>query len=278
MTTPYPRIPYGEASFPRIRRKGWLYVDKTRFVRPLEDEPYAFFIRPRRFGKSCWLSLLEGYYGRHWAGEFETLFGGTDIARAPTAERHRYVVVRFNFSAFDDTLETLEERFGFYCHTEIRRALERNADLFPEETTRRILSAPAVDGKLYQLFQYAGDRGIPLCVLIDEYDNFANTVLAHRGRESYESLTHGGGFYRNFFATLKGRRRGDGRPGAAVHHRRIAHHDGRRDQRLQHRRQPQPRARSSTRCSGSRSRRSAACSRPTATTARSTRTWTRPLR
>ena len=203
MTTPYPRIPYGEASFPRIRRKGWLYVDKTRFVRPLEDEPYAFFIRPRRFGKSCWLSLLEGYYGRHWAGEFETLFGGTDIARAPTAERHRYVVVRFNFSAFDDTLETLEERFGYYCHIRLQGALERNADLFPEETTRRILSAPAVDGKLHQLFQYAGDHGIPLCVLIDEYDSFANTVLAHRGREAYESFARGGGFYRNFFATLK---------------------------------------------------------------------------
>ena len=203
MTTPYPRIPYGEASFPRIRRNGWLYVDKTRFVRPLEEEPYAFFIRPRRFGKSCWLSLLEGYYGRHWAGEFETLFGGTDIACAPTAERHRYVVVRFNFSAFDDTLETLEERFGYYCHIRLEGALGRNADLFPEETTRRILSASSVDGKLNALFEYAGDRGIPLCVLIDEYDNFANTVLAHRGREAYESFTHGGGFYRNFFATLK---------------------------------------------------------------------------
>ena len=40
-------------------------------------------------------------------------------------------------------------------------------------------------------------------MLIDEYDNFANTVLAHRGAEAYQSFTHGGGFYRNFFATLK---------------------------------------------------------------------------
>ena len=38
--------------------------------------------------------------------------------------------------------------------------------------------------------------------IIDEYDNIANTVLVHRGREAYESFTHGGGFYRNFFATL----------------------------------------------------------------------------
>ena len=82
MTASYPRIPYGEMSFPRIRRNGWLYVDKTRYLRPLEEERYAFFIRPRRFGKSCWLTLLECYYGRHWAGEFEGLFGGTDVGRA----------------------------------------------------------------------------------------------------------------------------------------------------------------------------------------------------
>ena len=111
MTASYPRIPYGEASFRRIRVNGWLYVDKTRYLRPLEDERYVFFIRPRRFGKSCWLSLLECYYGRHWAHEFEALFGGTDIGRAPTADRGRYVVVRFDFSAFNDKLETLEERF-----------------------------------------------------------------------------------------------------------------------------------------------------------------------
>ena len=203
MTAPWPRIPYGEMSFPRIRENGWLYVDKTRFLRPLEDERYAFFIRPRRFGKSCWLSLLECYYGRHWAHQFEALFGGTDVGRAPTAERGRYVVVRFDFSAFDDTLETLRERFEGYCHTKLRGALERNADLFPDEARQRILAPPAIDGKLNELFEYATEQRIPLYLLIDEYDNFANTVLAHRGREAYESFTHGGGFYRNFFAALK---------------------------------------------------------------------------
>ena len=202
-TAPWPRIPYGEASFRRIRVNGWLYVDKTRYLRPLEDERYVFFIRPRRFGKSCWLSLLECYYGRHWAHEFETLFGDTDVGRAPTAERGRYVVVRFNFSAFNDKLETLEERFEGYCFTDLRYALERHPDLFPEAALRRIFAPPAIDGKLNELFKYAGEHGIPLYILIDEYDNFANTVLAHRGREAYESFTHGGGFYRNFFAALK---------------------------------------------------------------------------
>ena len=203
VTTPWPRIPYGEMSFRRIRVNGWLYVDKTRYLRPLEDERYVFFIRPRRFGKSCWLALLECYYGRHWAHEFDDLFGGTDIGREPTAERGRYVTVRFDFSAFNDKLETLEERFEDYCDVKLQGALERNADLFPEEARRHILSRPAIDLKLNALFAYAGEHGIPLYMLIDEYDNFANTVLVHRGQAAYESLTHGGGFYRNFFAALK---------------------------------------------------------------------------
>ena len=203
MIAPYPRIPYGEADFKRIRVNRWLYVDKTRFLRSLEDERYAFLIRPRRFGKTCWVSLLENYYDRTRADAFEAVFTGTDIGADPTQHRNRYVILRFNFSAFDDTLETLRERFEGYCEDQLYGALERNQDVFPEAARERILSPPAIDGKLNRLFQYTGDRGIPLYVLIDEYDNFANTVLAHRGEQAYQSLTHGGGFYRNFFATLK---------------------------------------------------------------------------
>ena len=203
-TPDYPRIPYGWADFRAIRLEGRLYVDKTRFLRRLEEERYVFLIRPRRFGKSCWVSVLENYYDRNRAGEFEALFGGTDVARRPTDDRHRYVVLRFDFSVFDDAPETLRERFESYCDTVLYYALERNRDLFPEAVQRRILSPPAVDGKLNQLFAYSCERGIPLYVLVDEYDNFANTILAHDGEASYRSFMHGSGFYRNFFATLKG--------------------------------------------------------------------------
>ena len=200
----YPRIPYGWADFEAIRLERRLYVDKTRFIRELEEERYAFLIRPRRFGKSCWVSLLEHYYDRNRTDRFETLFAGTDIWRSPTRNRHRYVILRFDFSVVNDTLETLEREFEIYCEMELRDALERNPDLFPVEAARRILAPPSIDAKLNELFRHARRRGIPLYVLIDEYDNFANTVLAHRGAEAYQSLTHGGGFYRNFFAALKG--------------------------------------------------------------------------
>ena len=68
---------------------------------------------------------------------------------------------------------------------------------------QRLFAPPSIDGKLAALFAYAGEHDIPLYVLIDEYDNFANTILAHRGSAAYEEFTHGGGFYRSFFATLK---------------------------------------------------------------------------
>ena len=209
----HPRIPYGQSDFRRIRLRRWLYVDKTRFLRRLEREDYVFLIRPRRFGKSLWVSLLENYYDRWWGHEFDAVFAGTDIGRNPTAERHRYVVLRFDFSMVSDALETLEERFEGHCHTELRGALRRHPDLFPEAALREILAAPSITGKLGELFRYVGDHGIPLYVLIDEYDNFANTVLARHGAQAYEDFTHGGGFYRNFFATLKG---GTARSGGGI--------------------------------------------------------------
>ena len=208
--TTVPQIPYGWSDFGLIRREGALYVDKTRFLHELEAERYAFLIRPRRFGKSCWVSMLENYYDRGRAEHFGQLFEGTDIGRRPTANRNRYVVLRFDFSAFDDTLETLRERFEAYCEIMLRRALRWNSDLFADDLAHNILAQPSIDNKLNELFAYVGDEGIPLYVLIDEYDNFANTVLAHRGTEAYESFTHGGGFYRNFFATLKSGTAGGG--------------------------------------------------------------------
>ena len=201
--TPYPAIPYGRASFPSVRRDGCLYVDKTRFVRELENERYAFFIRPRRFGKTFWLAMLECYYDRRQKGAFDDLFGGTDVGANPTPDRNRYVILYFDFSAFDNAAATLEARFQDYCATQTAEAVESHPDLFSTAEARRILAPASIDGKLNELFRHARARGVPLYVLIDEYDNFANTILADEGPESYHAFTHGGGFYRGFFATLK---------------------------------------------------------------------------
>ena len=203
LDTVAPKIPYGRADFRGMRLDGSLYVDKTRFVRLLENHRYVLFIRPRRFGKTCWLSTLECYYDRRAKDDFEAVFGGTEMGEEPTANRSRYVVLRLNFSAFGAQLDKLEEEFDLYCFRHLRATLERHPDMFSEDARRNILAPPSVAGRLDALFLHVAEHGIPLYMLIDEYDNFASNVLARHGEAAYYSFTRDEGFYRSFFTTLK---------------------------------------------------------------------------
>ena len=202
-TTAAPRIPYGRADFRGIRLDGSLYVDKTAFLRLLEDHNYVLFIRPRRFGKTCWLRTLECYYGRHHRDEFKAIFGGTDIGAAPTALRGRYLVLRFNFSGMDAAPERMEERFEECCDIDLRACLRQNEDVFDVDAMREVSSQSSINTKLRSVFAIAREHGLPVYMLVDEYDNLANTVLARYGEAAYHSLTHDDGFYRTFFGTLK---------------------------------------------------------------------------
>ena len=73
MPTAFPQMPYGWADFEAMRLERCLYVDERRFPHEVEKVRYAFLIRPRRFGKSCWVSLLENYYDRNREDRFERL-------------------------------------------------------------------------------------------------------------------------------------------------------------------------------------------------------------
>ena len=200
---PFPSIPYGMANFRTIREEGFLYVDKTRFLHDLEDERHVFLLRPRRFGKSCWVSILEHYYDRTRKQNFNALFDGTDIGREPTANRSRYAVLRLDFSSFDKDLPALAANFAGHCHTRLRGMLEANADVFSAQLAERILAPPTTGGRLDELFLHAERLGVRLYVLIDEYDNFANTILAGEGEAAHHAVTRGSGFLRDFFAALK---------------------------------------------------------------------------
>ena len=200
---PFPSIPYGMADFRAIRREGHLYVDKTRFVRDMEKDRHVFLLRPRRFGKSCWVSILQHYYDRTRKDGFEALFAGTDIGAEPTANRSQYAVLRLNFSVFSKELATLQENFEGHCDTRLRQMLRRNGDLFPAGLANRILSPPTMGRRLDELFSCADEAGVRLFLLIDEYDNFANTILAGEGLAAYHAMTHGGSWFRDFFAALK---------------------------------------------------------------------------
>ena len=199
------RIPYGVADFGRMRRDNMYYVDKTRFIPLLEEAPYyVFFIRPRRFGKSLWLSVLEHYYDVNQKDHFEELFRGTYIGDNPTPERNSYLVMIFNFAMVNPDIRLVHESFEDNGKTIAEDFLIRYEQFFDQGERQKILALPRAENQLRRIFTYAARKGLQIYLLIDEYDNFANTILTTAGEQAYRDLTHGTGFFRYFFNLLKG--------------------------------------------------------------------------
>ena len=199
-------LPYGLSDFPRVMRKNYYYVDKTRFIELIERQPsYLFLIRPRRFGKSLFLAMLETYYSIDYADSFEEIFGELYIGKHPTEEHNRYMVLRFNFSEVSSKLETVERSFSEYCCMVMKNFILKYERLLgsriweivnPDETNPEQMLAA--------LKEYVSRTDCPrIYLLIDEYDNFTNTILSSYGQERYREKTHGDGLIRGFFNNVK---------------------------------------------------------------------------
>ena len=196
-------ILYGVADYAQIRKKNAWFVDRTAKIRDLEDIAYAVFLRPRRFGKSLLLSILEAYYDVAYADRFEQLFAGTAIGADPTEERNRYLVLYFNFSAVSKDVRQVERSFEKYSADRFDAFAEKYAKRLPAGLSEKILSSSSAADKMSALF--AGMKGVETGIycLIDEYDNFTNTILAESGEAAYNALCHGDGFFKQFFTELK---------------------------------------------------------------------------
>ncbi|CAK0780927.1 AAA-ATPase_like domain-containing protein [Gammaproteobacteria bacterium] len=208
------RIPYGVADFVKLRQRGHYFVDKTHYLPLLEQAgEFLFLIRPRRFGKSLLQSVMECYYDRRWEPQFDELFHDTWIHDHPTPEKHGYLVLRFDFSAVDSASRKMEESFETYTRIELESFVQRYQRWIPEELGQKILREKVTIARIEQLLRTMDQLGLPLYLFIDEYDNFANNLLVREGRQKYQELTHGGGFFRHFFSVLK---EGIGRSGSGL--------------------------------------------------------------
>jgi hypothetical protein len=201
------RIPYGQSNFAKIREQGYHFVDRTAFLRKIEelDTDYHFFLRPRRFGKSLWLSIMEHYYDRRSAPQFEALFGGLDIGRKPTQGANQYLVLKFDFSGIDTSdMEVVERDFLKEVKSGAFRLFDYYPDIFDEESYQEIEVEESPSGVLRTLFSQIRRKspGRFLCLLIDEYDHFTNRLLVSN-REDFLSIVSKNGFYRAFFETAK---------------------------------------------------------------------------
>lgn len=199
------QLPYGVSDYITVREDNLYYVDKTMYLPMMEDAArFLFFIRPRRFGKSLFINMMRAYYDKAQSDRFDELFGGTWIGEHPTPLQGRYQVLYFDFSRIDSNIELLSDEFNCYCNTVLDVFMRTYADEYPEEVKKDFFEAPKANRKLNILNASAEKLGIPLYLIIDEYDNFTNVVLNKEGEDVYHAITHADGFYRGVFKLFKG--------------------------------------------------------------------------
>ena len=205
METKAKGLPYGVASFEEVRKGNFYYVDKTKYLPLLEDTAnYLFLIRPRRFGKSLFVSMMRAYYDLSMAGRFDELFGGLWIHEHPTELKNSFQLIYFDFSLIGGRdEEELENNFNKHCCAELNNFIKKYKAYYDEDTYTRVLSEENAFGKFQYIHVEARTKGYRLYLIIDEYDNFTNTILSEGGKEMFRKLTHASGFYRYYFKIFK---------------------------------------------------------------------------
>lgn len=199
------RIPYGVSNFVEVVEQNQYYVDKTMYLPMLEEQPSnIFFIRPRRFGKSIFLSMMRAYYDIAQKEKFAARFKDLWIGQHPTPLQGQFQIVFFDFSRAGGDLKNLAENFDSYCC----ECLDHFASVYESHYfpgfEQEMLKRSNTTEKLNFLNLKASEHGAHLYLIIDEYDNFTNVVLNEQGNEIYHALTHASGFYREIFKKLKG--------------------------------------------------------------------------
>ena len=199
------RVPYGVSDFKSVIEQNQYYVDKTMFLPELEKQPNnLFFIRPRRFGKSIFLSMLYSYYDCNQEDCFETLFGSLWIGSHPTPLHGKYQVLFLDFSQITGKIDVLEERFNAYLSIKLDGFVQQYAEYYGKEKVEEIKAKTEYADKLQIIFDTAKANNFQLYLIIDEYDNFTNVVLNEHGESVYHAITHADGFYRDVFKKFKG--------------------------------------------------------------------------
>ena len=197
------KIIYGESNFKKIKiNNDYLYIDKTKHIEKLENinESYMIFLRPRRFGKSLFLSTLQYYYDENSAHEFDDIFNDTYIGKNPTPLKSSYRILFFEFSGIntDSGMEIIYEGFKDNIKSAIYRYF---IDYGYEKYVDKIDDIKTPTGLIKYFFRVVKNDSIYL--LIDEYDQFANAILAY-SMEDFLKIVSKGGFVRSFYEVIKG--------------------------------------------------------------------------
>ncbi|WP_133510078.1 AAA family ATPase [Candidatus Thiosymbion oneisti] len=207
------KLPYGIADFHKLITQGYFYADRTDCIASLEQAgDHLLFLRPRRFGKSLVLSMLENYYDVAKSDEFERLFGQLAIGRNPTPRRNQYFVMRWDFSAVmtQGNTEAIKQALHDHINVCVQGFLGRYRERLPQVSFVNPDNALA---SFHAVVDAVGRTPYKLYLFIDEYDNFANEVMAAQlngGQDRYATLVHGEGILKTVFKTIKSLASGQG--------------------------------------------------------------------
>ena len=200
------RIPYGMQNFEDVIKEDCYYVDKTPFIELVEESNmYFFFIRPRRFGKTLTLSMLENYYDINKKDKFDEIFGKLYIGQNPTPEHNTYLIIHLNFAEVAAGLDDYKDGLDNHCSLVFNFFCDIYAHILPADTKEGLEKLTDAVSQLRFLCQKCQEVGKKIYLFIDEYDNFTNMILAHEEHlVRYCNQTHGEGYLRQFFNTIKG--------------------------------------------------------------------------
>ncbi|MDR0507368.1 MAG: AAA family ATPase, partial [Dysgonamonadaceae bacterium] len=210
-TSKYKRLPYSMSNFGWLITENYAYVDKTRFIEMMEKEANRnhFFIRPRKFGKSLFFSMLSYYYDINLKEDFEKYFGELYIGKNSTSQRNSYAMLTFDFSGLDTSgEEEFKKSFSFEVQESVRLFLNLNTAVFSnaEVLIKKIDELQLGLGALKMAFDEAKKNDVKIFVIIDEYDHFANDLIAmgeYSGKDFYKKMVAANGLVRDFYERIK---------------------------------------------------------------------------
>ena len=198
-------LPYGMMNFADIRLDGYYYVDKTMYIPLIErSNRYFFFIRPRRFGKSLTLNMLQHYYDIRTKDKFDALFGDLYIGKHPTQDRNSYLVLYLNFSGINSELHNYRAGLDAHCRIRFEYFCNVYADYLPQGIVEKLKEQDGAVNQLDYLVSECERAGQNIYLIIDEYDHFTNAILSDaESLHRYTEETHKEGYLRAFFNKIK---------------------------------------------------------------------------
>jgi len=198
-------LPQGISDFRQIRWENKYYVDKTMFLPMLENTSnFLFLVRPRRFGKSLFLTMMRDYYDINNKENFQKEFEGLHIAAEPTELQGTFQVLFFDFSQVESEGD-LQRNFTDYCNSKLKDFLDYYADFYPKDFSEEVFGFETLNVRIGHITNYAHKHGHTVYLIVDEYDNFTNTLLSggQTGKDTFGKITHEKGFYRQTFKAFK---------------------------------------------------------------------------